>query len=47
MGWLAFTLCKWFVGGIKLECKDLKWVTLKKHRGTLEFVAKQVVMVVA
>lgn len=48
MGQLAFTLCKWFVGGARLEeCKESEWATLTKYWGMLEFATKQVVMVVA
>jgi hypothetical protein len=47
MGWFAFTLCKWFVGGARLEeCKELEWATLTKHWGAPKFATKQVVMVV-
>jgi hypothetical protein len=41
MGWLAFTLCKWFIGGARLEeCKELKWATLTKHWGMLEIYSQ-------
>jgi len=46
MGWLAFTLCKWFVGGTRCEeCKESKWVILTKHWGTPKFATRQVIMV--
>jgi hypothetical protein len=48
MGQLAFTLCKWFVGGTRLEeCKESEWAILTKYYDMLEFATKQVGMVAA